>query len=631
MNRIMKLALSAVLGTMLVAPAFAQNSTPFPDTDRNHWAYQAVQNLKDKGCLVGYDDGFFRGARMMTRYEFAAATNACLQKVMAMFDGVNDQMKALEEMIKGAKPQDLQEIRDQINALKAQMDGMKGWGQAIADLQKLTKEFESELTELGVKVDDVMKGLDDHEKRIKALEARKPALDIHGDANLIVLGGHSADNRTGMLQDGTQVGVGDGGTSYSGLPVGATRDLHVGHNWAFDLKTTNETGPKAHAVIVLGNQLDLFGNYSTNFGGTFTDGSSDMYIDRLAVSFDSSVVGQAFSAEIGRVSHMVGKYLWKRTSFTRSYLKDARRDDGEYRFDGAKLGFNFGKASLMVFGGRNSNVRSMNGVEINPMPAGNGVIDASLGVQLQFPIGDMGGINLAYLLQDSNTLSPVGAGLANRLEVLGGEVNLRFGNIDVYGAYTQTNLKENNRRTAGANNDNVAYDINLGYNTEKWGVSGGYRHIENNFGANGDWGRLGVAWNPTNIKGWNAKVWFQPTEALKIYGKGEFVEGIDNFFTSPIGRNDDVTSFKIGLDYNMSNGWIAGVSYEDTRFDYNVGTDPSVRFYTIDLGYNLSANSMVRIFYIYSDVDFKGRFFLDPAGNNRYTGGLIGTQLTIKY
>jgi len=628
MNRIMKLALSAVLGTLLVSPVLAQSSTPFPDTDRNHWAYQAVQNLKDKGCLVGYDDGFFRGARMMTRYEFAAATNACLQKVMAMFDGVNDQMKALEEMIKGAKPQDLQDIRDQIAALKTQMDGMRGWGQAINDLQRLTKEFERELSELGVKVDDVLKGLDDHEKRIKALEARKPAVDIHGDANLVILGGHSSDSRFGILPDATVVGVGDATGSYAGLPVGATRDMHVGHNWAFDLKTTNETGPKAHAVIVLGNQINLFGNYSTNFGGTFVDTASDIYIDKLAVSFDTSLVGQAFSAEVGRVSHSVGKYLWKRTSFTKSYLKDARRDDGEYRFDGAKLGFNFGKANLTVFGGRNSNITTVNGGEINPMPNGFGLVDQSLGLQLQFPVGDMGGINLAYLWQDSNTLTPIGAGFGNRLEVFGAEANLRFGNIDVYGAYSQTAVKENNSTTL--DNDNVAYDIRLGYNAENWGIGGGYRRVEQNFFANGDWGRLGTWWNPTNIEGFNAMVWFKPSEAFKIYGKGEFVSGVDNFVGSFIGKDDDVTSFKVGLDYNLSNGWMAGLSYEDTRFDYNVGTDPTIRFYTIDLGYNLSANSMVRIFYIYSDADYKGRG-LDPAGAGRYTGGLIGTQLTIKY
>lgn len=629
MNRIMKLALSAVLGTMLVAPAFAQSSTPFPDTDRNHWAYQAVQNLKDRGCLVGYEDGFFRGARMMTRYEFAAATNACLQKVLAMFDGVNDQIKALEEMIKGASPDGIQDLRDQLAALKNEVNGMKGWGQAISDLQRLTKEFERELTDLGVKVDDILKTLDDHERRIKALEARKPAIDIHGDVNLIALMGHSSDNRFGILPDGTLVGIGDFNGSYAGLPVGATRDMHIGHNWAFDLKTTNETGPKAHAVIVLGNQLDLFGNYSTNYGGTFVDANSDMYIDKLAVTFDSSFVGQAFSAEIGRVSHSVGDYLWKRTDFSKHYLKDARRADGEYRFDGAKLGFHFGKASLLVFGGRNSAITSVNGVEINPMFLGNGTVDQTLGLQLQFPIGDMGGLNLAYMWQDSNTLTPFGAGAFNRQEVFGGEANFRFGNIDVYGSYAQTTLKENNSTTS--NDDNVAYDIRLGYSTDNWGVKGGYRRVENNFSAYGDWGRIGTWWNPTNIEGFNAMVWFKPSAAFKIYGKGEFLSGVENFITSPIGRDDDVTSFKVGLDYNLSNGWMAGLSYEDTRFDYNVGTDPHIRFYTIDLGYNLSANSNIRVFYIYSDADYKGRFGLDPAGAGRYTGGLIGTQLSLKF
>ena len=33
------------------------------------------------GCIAGYPDGTFRGNRAMTRYEFAAGLNACLDRV----------------------------------------------------------------------------------------------------------------------------------------------------------------------------------------------------------------------------------------------------------------------------------------------------------------------------------------------------------------------------------------------------------------------------------------------------------------------------------------------------------------------------------------------------------------------
>ena len=44
----------------------------FPDIPENHWAYEYVIKLARAGIIEGYEDGEFKGDRMMTRYEFAA-------------------------------------------------------------------------------------------------------------------------------------------------------------------------------------------------------------------------------------------------------------------------------------------------------------------------------------------------------------------------------------------------------------------------------------------------------------------------------------------------------------------------------------------------------------------------------
>ena len=44
----------------------------FPDIPENHWAYDYVMKLARAGIIEGYEDGEFKGDRMMTRYEFAA-------------------------------------------------------------------------------------------------------------------------------------------------------------------------------------------------------------------------------------------------------------------------------------------------------------------------------------------------------------------------------------------------------------------------------------------------------------------------------------------------------------------------------------------------------------------------------
>ncbi|MBV8885877.1 MAG: carbohydrate porin [Chroococcidiopsidaceae cyanobacterium CP_BM_RX_35] len=52
------------------------------DVQPTDWAFQALQSLVERyGCIAGYPDGTYRGNRGMTRYEFAAGLNACLDRV----------------------------------------------------------------------------------------------------------------------------------------------------------------------------------------------------------------------------------------------------------------------------------------------------------------------------------------------------------------------------------------------------------------------------------------------------------------------------------------------------------------------------------------------------------------------
>ncbi|KXB88768.1 hypothetical protein HMPREF3191_01614, partial [Veillonellaceae bacterium DNF00626] len=63
----------------------------FPDIAKNHWAYEAVEELTKQGLLEGYPDGTFGGDRMMTRYEFAEIVYRAIQK------GLNVNEKLVQE------------------------------------------------------------------------------------------------------------------------------------------------------------------------------------------------------------------------------------------------------------------------------------------------------------------------------------------------------------------------------------------------------------------------------------------------------------------------------------------------------------------------------------------------------
>ena len=58
------------------------NVNQLRDVSPTDWAYEALRSLVDRyGCIVGYPDQTFRGAKPLSRYEFAAGLNACLNQI----------------------------------------------------------------------------------------------------------------------------------------------------------------------------------------------------------------------------------------------------------------------------------------------------------------------------------------------------------------------------------------------------------------------------------------------------------------------------------------------------------------------------------------------------------------------
>ena len=52
------------------------------DVRPTDWAFQALQSLVERyGCIAGYPDKTYRGSQALTRYEFAAGLNSCLDRV----------------------------------------------------------------------------------------------------------------------------------------------------------------------------------------------------------------------------------------------------------------------------------------------------------------------------------------------------------------------------------------------------------------------------------------------------------------------------------------------------------------------------------------------------------------------
>lgn len=72
--------LTALVEGLIGQKPAGTDSRLFPDVPQNHWAYEAVRELAERGYAVGYPDGTFRGDRTLTRYEFAEIIHRALRQ-----------------------------------------------------------------------------------------------------------------------------------------------------------------------------------------------------------------------------------------------------------------------------------------------------------------------------------------------------------------------------------------------------------------------------------------------------------------------------------------------------------------------------------------------------------------------
>ncbi len=84
------------------------------------WAYTALQRLVEEyGCLEGYPDRSYRGNRAMTRYEFAAGLNACLDVIVQLIDGGDPEALETIRRLQEEFAAELATIRGRVDTLEA--------------------------------------------------------------------------------------------------------------------------------------------------------------------------------------------------------------------------------------------------------------------------------------------------------------------------------------------------------------------------------------------------------------------------------------------------------------------------------------------------------------------------------
>ncbi|TAF08334.1 MAG: hypothetical protein EAZ77_07115 [Nostocales cyanobacterium] len=385
----------------------------FSDVQPTDWAFQALQSLVERyGCIAGYPNGTYRGNRALTRYEFAAGLNACL---------------------------------DRVNELIATATADLVTKQDLATLQRLQEEFSAELATLRGRVDAL-------EARTAELEANQfsTTTKLQGEAIFAITDAFNGDiagktvfqdrvrlnlqsSFTGRdmlntrLAAGNATGFGGAGEGRQSFEVGSTGDNSV----AID-KLTYEApvGPAQVYIAATGGQHSHYAAVNNPYFFDKTDGgngalttfSSENPIYRIGGGS-----GIALNVPFGKPGGIL-----KPSSLTLGYLASEAESPaaGEGLFDGnyaalGQLNFNVGNrialAATYVHGYHGANSRLFDS------GLGGDVVGTSLSNTLTNPSSSNSyGISAAFKPSDKLSIS----GFVSYHDVIG------FGAGDNYEAWS---------------------------------------------------------------------------------------------------------------------------------------------------------------------------------------------------
>ncbi|MFM7424628.1 MAG: iron uptake porin [Elainella sp.] len=333
--------------------------TQFSDVQPTDWAYQALQSLVERyGCIVGYPDGTYRGQRALTRFEFAAGMNACLDRISELL---------------AASTADLATKED------------------LATLQRLQEEFAAELAALRGRVD--------------VLDSRVANLEANQFSTTTKLGGEVifgiADAFGGGLEDSDDDGFGANNNTTAAGRVRLAFDTSFSGTDRLRARLQAGTFDRFNTTDLEGNTV--IGNEGRLGFDTGTEG--DFQLDILSYLF-----------RVGDISVMVAPQVGDFTDFDfinpvspfasggRGAISRFGRYNPIYRTAsgaGAGISFNFiDEASLQL--------AYLAGESPNPSP-GSGLFNGDYGALAQLTIKPFDALTVAFTYVNSYAGSSSGA------------------------------------------------------------------------------------------------------------------------------------------------------------------------------------------------------------------------------
>lgn len=275
------LALAGVTGVCLPAHAQAADSvSDFPDVPQNHWAYNDIHELADKGLIKGYPNGQFLGDRSLTRYEFASVIVRLLAELKDLQAGA-------------AAPSPV--TQDDLDKIQVLVDNFQP---ELADMKKDIAQAQADILSLRQNLDDLRHDVEDTKDIADKAQAtannsygagpgRKYTISGYIQARSLVGSGNAQSGTNNLLypQGKTMINSPYNGTYMSGANNAGFEDRRT------RLKITGQATQNTRYAI----QFDVSGNSTAtpvsiregNLAYTFNNGDASRNVTLTAGMFSN--------------------------------------------------------------------------------------------------------------------------------------------------------------------------------------------------------------------------------------------------------------------------------------------------------------------------------------------------------
>jgi len=624
---------------------------PFKDLDPNHWAYQAVKDLQEKGILIGYPNGYFAGKRTLTRYEFAVAIRRLLDKLPPPGQG---------------PPGPQGEVGPQ---------GPPGPGSSvtpeeIAEIRRLLDEFKNELAALGTDVRNVRSRLDALAADVADIKSRlDKMIQFSGD---FFVGVRSDRSRFGFLDysgapRALAGGAGAGGGVF-GLPgnqsifdnVDSPHDFHLkahaklpnGITGDFDIVSSNYLAYRAPGPTNI-----LSGGPAANPNG----GPQQTTLYQAALNIPIGGIGSNTMLTVGRYKNQVTPLTFWRPDYD-AYFDLPWYDDGNYVQDGVKFSSKFGSATTSIWAASYSSTTSsslgtlnqpMFGTVEGPRFASGFKPFGITGFSGQLPATQSAGLHIGVPLfrwgEIGLTLIDMSAGAVpgsivpyNNMVVYGANLKLNPIGRWRFSAEAAKSVTQKGIDTADglSNEDNNAYLANVGWGSGGFDIGAGYQYIDPRFSAPGYWNKIGNWYNPTNVRGPFVRIGYTFNRDLSVHLGGDFLEGARNrnyAGTGGLSVSDNLQRVNAGVKWRINRLFDLGADYEGVFWDLSPGSSltganskPVEQYLTFGVGYNLTSNTVLKAAYqIINFQDVGGGFTGVPGASSN--ASVFTTQVAVRF